>query len=175
MGMYFFMIELFSGKLNSINKFKEIFNIPVIGEFNKKRKSKIDNWILKIGNRISTSLLDEDARIQLISEIVQNLAANNENIKSDSNISVYVLGTSMNNVYDYYSSKIEKATSDSSIKMIAGKDILSDIRTVKNINQFQYVLILEQFGVSKYDKIEDEINILKQLNKKVIGAIVVGI
>ena len=161
-------MDLMSKRLYSEREIQKEFNLRCFAGENilPKKKNVIDRLI---DNMYSTKheLTDEEWVDYVISRIGR------ENISENR---ILLTGSILNGSVLSDCEKLNKMTEKNDAGTVAlclGKSVISDAETMREIEDFQSVIIVERIGQSELPLIREEIDIIKGLNKRVLGFILV--
>lgn len=158
---------LMSDKLVNEKELKRRYGIMVLGVFSRQNKKRafgfIDRWLDKIEGIASREMEDE--------KTFDVAAANAMNyMEQDSVKDVLLVGT-------VESDKLEKIRAGlsavlGSTALSVGGNLGKDAQAIKKAASCDAVIIVEQRGRSMFGGIEQELDLVRSLDKKVIGCIV---
>lgn len=156
---------LLSDKVYSARDLRGRFGIKVLGELpNSKSKYSIciDRWLMRMeGRRVN---LNTEKEYALIAANIQNLAFPVQSIILTGNAAERYSKSVRDNLASYLTDT----------EIIAGANVLEDVETLKELSQCDAVILLEETQFSTFNMIEDELSAINDLNKKVIGVILMG-
>lgn len=158
---------LMSDKLVSEKELKRRYGIMVLGVFSKHNKKRafafIDRWLDKLEGTSAREM--EDSRT------FEVVAANAINyIEQDSIRDVILVGTVENEKLEQVHTGL--AAMLGSVELTVGGNLGKDASAIKKAASCDAVVIVEQRGNSMFSGIEQELDLVRSLGKKVIGCIV---
>lgn len=158
------VVFLMSDKLSSEKELKNRFGLKVLGVFAQKRKKRafsgIDNWLDRMEGKIGTA---EE-------KVYEVLAVNVENYKEDSG-KLMLTGTVNDAVLQDIAGKLRPMLKG--IDLQVASDMNESAATLKQLPDCDGIILVEERGNSKFAGIEQEIEVIKNLKKKIIGCIVI--
>lgn len=163
---------MFAGKMNSVRELQQNVEICVLGTMDKKHNYKffeiVDKLIYRIKNR-NEKRLDPDQELNLIATRI-SLVAKKNGVKE-----VYLTGTGIEQRIDCeLLRKLCYETGRLDVKLFGGKDIVYDVEALVNAVRVKNVIMIEETQISKYRDIVRELQICKEQNINVLGAIIVA-
>jgi capsular polysaccharide biosynthesis protein len=173
--MYFSIVAFMSSRLRSVKALKYRYGIMIIGEFNKKRKSIIDKWLLKKFNWIKDNSSDDDKIYRVYNNIEETIKKSNVSEGTNLNQSVLVIGSSLTSSAEDFKKQFIESSKQVNLDFVIGNDIINNKQVGELLSQYQYVILIEQFRESKFDNIEKEIELLKRYHNTLLGCIVLDI
>ncbi len=151
---------LMSGKPYSAKELRNRYRLKILGVLSsKEKKGRIDGWLNRLEGRVYG---DADHEYELIAANIQNYAENVETL--------LVVGMAKESFISQTAEKL--AGRLEGIKVIFGGNLLQNSDTIKKLSAVDGVVLVEQCGVSAYEKIELEIEKVSDLEKLVIGSVV---
>lgn len=96
----------------------------------------------------------------------------NEDINDDK---LMIVGSILDKLNDEYG-KIDKLTerlNENDISVFVGKSVISDADTIQDMKQVQDIIIVEKVGLSELPLIKEEIDVINESGKRLIGFILV--
>lgn len=163
---------LFAVKLQEPGEVRSMFGIRLFGEISisseKKRfLSVIDKWILAIKNRRKKSMSMEK-QIKVISANIA-LSCRQQGIEC-----IYMTGSEYEKMDTEVLGKIKKELSVHGVKVKEGENIFYDAVSLQKGIEVGNILLVEQKGLSIYDEILNEINLVAEQKGNILGAVVLG-
>ncbi len=161
-GFFLCVIYVTDPKLRSADEFMSRFGIKILGAYNKEEKKNkftgIDNWINRIeGNK-------KNSREDVLKRIIANIS-----IYVEKDQMVLLTGTVEPDILK----NIESELKDNFNKLTfeAGSDMNRNPETLTRLPYINSVILVERCGVSKYKDIKSQIETINNLDKKIIGCI----
>ena len=165
-----FITNLTSDKLTDVKIFRGRYNIKMLGSIKqmvkKRRFGFIDGWLNKLEG-ISSAIIEEDEQIKIICAKIR-AALSFE--KMDSN-KILLTGSIDYAKINDVCSKLNKELSNSQIEIQSGANIRYNSTTVDCLQQCEMVVIIEEINHSRYEEISEQLINIADLDKSVIGAI----
>lgn len=154
---------LMSDKLYSSKELKNRFGIKTLGVFSPEGKKrafmKIDKWLDRLEHKADMSEADT----------YEVIAINVENYKDDCS-KILVTGTVeleiLQDVATELSSKCE------TLKLTAAADMNKSPSTLKMLSEYEGIILVEKRGRSIIGEIQKELDVIENLQKKVVGCII---
>ena len=157
------VIFLMSDKVYSSKELKNRYGVKVLGALPSKTcKCPVDRWLNKLEGRVFEA--DEAVRNGLIAQNVCNGLGEMKKI--------LVAGTVDAARVDALAKALASELPE--ITIISGGNMLKDVETLKKLPECDGVVLVEECGVSKYGDIALEIEKVKDLEKSVVGCVVIG-
>jgi len=165
------LVNLLNDKLINIEKFRECYNIRLIGVISNPTKKKafnfIDRWLNKLVGVVDN--VDENEQIKIICANLKAILLN-RNIE---NTKTMLTGTIDISKINDICTKISKELSDSRIEFKTGNNINYSSNTINDIQEYDSIVIIEEINCSSNKEISKQIINIKNFNKKIIGAIII--
>lgn len=152
-----------NGKLNSDKDLKERFGLKLLGCFAQKRTkrpfSRVDEWLDRLEGR-------ENISDGLVCEMI---AANIHNF-ADKGSSVFLTGTVKEEILQDLVIKLKEKLPE--LKLGFGADMTREVSTLREISEYDAIILVEARAESRYRKIEREVETILNMKKNIIGYIV---
>jgi capsular polysaccharide biosynthesis protein len=165
-------INLLSDRLTGTKELRDRFNIRILGEIKKKRKKKffgfIDLWLEKMEGKVSSNM----AEVEEIKRVCANIKAV-LHMEKYGNSKVMLTGTANINKIIGICDKLNKEMTESHVQIISGANICYTASTIESIQDCGSVVIVEEINNSTYTEITKQIININDLNKKIIGAVLI--
>lgn len=163
---------LFTAKLQDSGEIRSMYGIRLFGEITvsseKKRfLSAVDKWILSIKNRRKKSM-PMDKQMKVVSANIA-LSCRQQGIDC-----IYVTGSEYEKLDTEILDKIKKEIFAQGIKVKEGENMFYDAVSLQNGIEVGNILFVEQKGLSIYDEILNEINLVTEQKGNILGAVVIG-
>jgi len=165
-------VFLMSDRLLGTKELRSRYNLRVLGIMERSSKKRlfgfIDQFINKLVGISNVKIEEKEA----VKRICANLKAflTMENI---SNCNIMLTGTTdIKNIEALYN-KISSELMISAGKLMFGGNISYTAETINKVADCNAIVIVEEIGQSTYTEITKEIENIKDLNKKVIGIIII--
>lgn len=164
MAVFFICVAfLMSDRLSSEKELKKRFGLKILGVFAQKRKkfafSGIDNWLDRLEGK--NNMMEE--------RVYEVMAVNVENYKEDSS-KLMLTGTVEDAALQDIAGKLRPMLNG--IELQVASDMNESPATLKQLPECDGVILVEERGSSKITGIEQEIEVIKNLKKKIVGCIV---
>ena len=161
---------LFTARLQSSDEIRTLYNLRLLGEIavpSQKNHflSGIDGMLLALKNRKKKKLSME----QQIKIIAANIALSCRQQKIDC---IYMTGSEYENVNADILNLLKKELSSQNVKLKEGGSIYYDTESLKQSSEIGNIVLVEQKELSIYDEISHELNLAKEQNTYILGAIV---
>lgn len=165
------LIIMLSDKIFSIKDFKRCYNLSILGVLQSKQKKRIfgfiDRWLNQLeGN---ANLVDESVSIQSINSKI-NSYMKTAKIQGGS---VVITGTTDYETIELVSKKMIEEMKGS-YKLIAGGNVTYDAKTIELVDDCNAIVIIEKVGKSTFTEITKELENIINLDRKIIGVIIVA-
>lgn len=159
------VIFLMTDKVYSSKELKNRCRVKILGALpvhSGKKMCAIDAWL----NRLEGRVFEQDEKLNY-----GLLAANIQNYTADMK-TLLVTGTVG---ADAIASVAEKLKAEmSGVQVISGGSMLKEMETLKKLPGCDGVVLVEQSHVSRYSEIELEMEKARDLDKTIVGCIVIG-
>lgn len=161
---------IFTAKLQTSEEIRVLYGVRLFGEVSisdrKKRfLSIIDDKILALKNR-KKKKMTADQQIKVLSA---NIALSCKQRDIDC---IYLTGSEYENVDKTILDKMKKELSLKNIKVKEGGSISYDAVSLQSGIEIGHILFVEQTGLSIYDEIYKEINLVKEQHSDILGFVV---
>ena len=165
--MVFFICVAFlmSDSLVSDKELKRRYNIMVLGTFKKQEKKKAFSFV----DRILDNMEGVSKREMEDSRTFEVIAANTLNYV-DGIKNILLIGTVDNTDLLHIQSEIVSLLPG--VTLTVGGNVCKDAQTIKTLASSDAVIIVEKRNQSSFGSIEQELDLVSSLNKKIIGSIV---
>lgn len=154
---------LFNGKLNIDNELKDRYGLKLLGSFPEKNEKKVfsafDLWI----NKLQAKSINADELIYAIIAVKISKYI----FKEDS---IYLTGCIEQNLLNKVANSLQLNLKN--VKIACGSDLINNVTTFNSISEFNKIILIEKRNYSKINYIEKEIEELHNLNKVIVGYIV---
>ncbi|MDR1769717.1 MAG: hypothetical protein LBS02_03620 [Hungatella sp.] len=152
-----------NGKLSSDNDLKDRFGLKLLGSFAQKRTKRsfscVDDWLDRLEGR-------ENISDHLVCEMI---AANINNFV-DKGSSVFLTGTVKEETLQDLVIKLKEKLPE--FKLGFGADVTREVSTLREISEYDSIILVEARAESRYRVIEREVETILNMKKNVIGYIV---
>ena len=157
------VVFLMSDKLNSEKELKNRFGLKVLGVFAQKRKKRafsgIDNWLDRLEGK--SGMAEE--------RVYEVLSVNVENYKEGSS-KLMLTGTVNDELLQDIAKKLSPLLKGTILSVASNMN--ESAATLKLLPECDAVILVEERGNSKFPEIEQELEVIRNLKKNVIGCIV---
>ena len=163
---------IFASKLQSSEEIRNLYGMRLLGEIEpleqKKRfLSVIDNLILNLRNRGKKKIAPEQ-QIKLISASVA-LSCRQQGIDS-----IYMTGSEYDKVDKGIVDRLKKELSGQKIRVQDGSNMLCDASSLQAGVENGHIVLVEQKGLSTYEGIYAERDLVKEYKGEILGVVVLG-
>lgn len=168
---YVFLICILNGKLQIIDDVNTMYGVPELGVIPEDKSSKkifafVDNWILKIRDWNKRKFAPEKA-IGLAAAAVK-IAAKKEGLEE-----ICCIGCDMQAHALKVADAIHTALKEENISMRVINNILYDQEAMEQLLSARGAFLLEKAEGTLYNEVENELEILRRQDIKVLGIIVI--
>lgn len=162
--------SVFASKLQSTEEMESMYGVRLLGEVDvpgqkKRLLSGIDNLILKLKNK-GKKKIEFNQQIKIISANVA-LSCQQQGIDC-----IFITGSEYDKVDKKILDKLKAELSAQNLKVQDGGNMLYDVASLQAGVKIGHILLLEQQGVSTYDEISAELDLMKGHQAGIIGVIV---
>lgn len=160
---YICAVFLMSDKVNSEKEMKNRFGLKLLGVFaqmpKKRAFSGIDRWLDRLEGK---SFKKPEEVYEIVAANVRNYMEENQNI-------MLLGGASMDRM-----SEIAKELKDRmpELEIQIGQDMGTSAETLKRLPGAGQVILVEERGVSQYQEIQNQVELIRSLDKAIVGCIV---
>ncbi len=164
---------IFAVRLQSSEEMGRLYGVRLLGEIavpgNGKKRflSVIDDFILRLKNRRKKKTTT-DQQIEVISA---NVALSCKKHGFDS---VFMTGSEYERADKALLDKLKQKLKGCGIKIQDGGNMLYDVPSLNAGMENGHIILVEQLGMSTYDEIYAELNLIKEYQGEVLGVIVLG-
>ncbi|MDO4460277.1 MAG: hypothetical protein Q4C42_09440 [Clostridia bacterium] len=163
-GVYF-LIYIFGRNIRNEDDIREVFGVRVLGTVNAGEKKKlfgfIDRWLGKLFYKRRYVYSNEERYEMITSGARISMAKNNLS-------KVFVTGVSADEDSRKFAEKLAETLGANS-----GKSVLDDPVSLEKMSESDGIVLVERIGESSFDDIRKELELVKENNIKVIGAVVI--
>ena len=161
---------IFTAKLQTSEEIRVLYGVRLFGEVSISDRKKrflpaIDDKILALKNR-KKKKMTKDQQIKIVSA---NIALSCKQRDIDC---IYLTGSEYENVDKTILDKMKKELSLKNIKVKEGGSISYDAVSLQSGIEIGHILFVEQTGMSIYDEIYKEINLVKEQHSDILGFVV---
>nr|WP_024837323.1 hypothetical protein [Clostridium sp. 12(A)] len=161
--LFLCLIYVINPKLYSADKFVSRFGIKIFGEYPKEEKNRklsgVDNWLNKIEGKQIFS------REAVLKRIIASIS-----IYTEKDQTIFLTGTIALDLLKSIESELKGTFSN--LTFVVGPDINRNPETLTKLPTIDVVILVEKYGVSKYKDIDNQIETIYSLDKKIIGCII---
>lgn len=159
---------LLCGKLMDSDELNDRYGILLLGDYYAPlhaHPNRIDRWIDRMNG------ITEDKRSV---ESVYALSAANimAQVGTAKNSKLLLMGNAKSEDFDAAATALSEKLCLSGIDVIAAGNVNESASAIEKLQQTEQVVLIEQRGASRQQDIQKELLILRKLEKKIIGAIV---
>lgn len=160
---YICAVFLMSDKVNSEKEMKNRFGLKLLGVFaqmpKKRAFSGIDRWLDRL----------EGKSFKKPEEVYEIVAANVRNYMEENRNIMLLGGASMDRM-----SEVAKELKDRmpEIEIQIGQDMGTSAETLKRLPGAGQVILVEERGVSQYQELQNQVELIRSLDKAIVGCIV---
>lgn len=163
---------IFTSKLQSSSEIGSMYGVHFLGEIEISERKKrvlsvIDTLIISFWNRGKKKVTAEQ-QIKLISTNIMLLCRQNGIDR------IYLTGSEYERADKVVLDKLKKELSKQNIIVQDGGNMLYDAASLQSGMESGNLVLVEQKGQSGYEEIYQELNMVKQYQKNVLGVIVLG-
>lgn len=152
-----------NGKLKSDNDLKDRFGLKLLGAFAQKRTkrslSRVDDWLDRLEGRENIS---DDLAYEMIAANINNLV--------DKGSSVFLTGAVKEDTLQDLVMKLKETLPE--FKLGFGADMTREVSTLREISEYDTIILVESRAESRLRKIEKEVDTIINMKKNVIGYII---
>lgn len=162
---------IFASKLQTAKEINGRFGLRLLGAIemsgNQKKRflSSVDNFLLKLKNRRRREVA-VDRQLEVIAA---NIILSCKQREIDS---IYMTGSEYEKVDKSTLDKLKKEVSKQKIKILDGGNIMYDAVSMQSAMEISHVVLIELKGISAYNEIDKEVDLLEQYHANILGVIV---
>ena len=159
---------LLCGKLMDSDELNDRYGILLLGDYYAPlhaHPNRMDRWIDRMSG------ITEDKRSV---ESVYALSAANimAQVGTEKNPKLLLMGNAKSEDFDAAATALSEKLCSSGIDVIVAGNVNESASAIEKLKQTEQVVLIEQRGTSRQQDIQKELLILRKLEKKIIGAIV---
>ena len=167
--VYCYVLQyLGSGKLISSDEMQDRYGIPVMAAY-KAPMCKQPNALDKFINRIYGISEHKSCLSDVYALAASNVMAHMEKAES---VKILLAGNAGAEVFDCTVSEMREKLNDYDVEVIAAGNINENGDAIQKLQIAENIVLVEQSGVSRTKDIKKELQTLRDLNKEIVGAIV---
>ena len=167
MALFYAMQYMVSGKLMSCNYLNDNYGLMVMAEYHEpvgKRLNKVDKLISRM-----SGITEENQSL----ECVYSLAAANIAVQTKNSASKILLsGNADTAAFDDAATALKEKLQVTGLEIVSAGNINSSVAAVQKLQDADKVVLIEQLGVSHLQDIKKELQMLRELEKDILGVIV---
>lgn len=161
---------IFAAKLQLSEEVSSLYGIRLLGEIQTESMKKgflsgIDGFILGLKNR-GKKKISQEQQIKVIATSV-SLFCRQQGVDS-----IYITGSEYEKADKAVLEKLKKEFAGQKIKVQDGGSILYDADSMQAGIENGNIVLVEQKGISNYDEIYAELDLLKECHSNILGAVV---
>ena len=165
-----FMAYIFNNKIRTTDSFQEMYAVVHLGRIaapeRKRFLGAIDRWILKLRYHGRRRFSPEEA-VGLTTMAVK-MEAKKHNVKN-----VYLIGCNLVGAAEQVCTQIKSALAKEQIDVCVLNNVLYDAEAMGRLESAEAAVLVETAGVTMYDEITQELQLLNRQKIEVLGGIVV--
>ena len=165
-----FVNYIFNNKIRSIDNFQGLYSIPQLGDVTMSGRKRflgvIDRWILKMRYHGRRRFSPEEAVGLTIMAV--KMEAQKHNVKN-----VYLIGCNLVGAAEQVCTQIKSALAKEQIDVCVLNNVLYDAEAMGRLESAEAAVLVETAGVTMYDEITQELQLLNRQKIEVLGGIVV--
>ena len=159
---------LLCGKLMDSDELNDRYGILLLGDYYAPlhaHTNRIDRWI----DRMSGITEDKRSVERVYALSAANIMAQ---VDVEKNSKLLLMGNAKSEDFDAAATVLSEKLCSSGIDVIAAGNVNESASAIEKLQQADRVVLIEQRGASRQQDIQKELLILRRLEKKIIGAIV---
>lgn len=153
------VVFLMSNKLDSEKEIKSRYGLRVLGVFSKHQRNRIDRWLDRLQGK----------KYRQPAEVYEMIAANIENYITNTD-NLMISGVTSGEGIEQIAQELRMRIPDLEIQV--AENIGNSAETLKLLPKAGQFILVEERGVSRHDEIQNQIEMIKSLDKKILGCIV---
>lgn len=165
-----FMAYIFNNKIRTTDSFQEMYAVVHLGRIaapeRKRFLGAIDRWILKMRYHGRRRFSPEEAVGLTIMAV--KMEAQKHNVKN-----VYLIGCNLVGAAEQVCTQIKSALAKEQIDVCVLNNVLYDAEAMGRLESAEAAVLVETAGVTMYDEITQELQLLNRQKIEVLGGIVV--
>lgn len=159
---------LLCGKLMDGDELNDHYGILLLGDYYAPlhaHTNRIDRWI----DRMNGITEDKQSVERVYALSAANIMAQ---VDTEKNRKLLLMGNAKSEDFDAAATALSEKLCLSGIDVIAAGNVNESASAIEKLQQAEQVVLIEQRGASRQQDIQKELLILRKLEKKIIGAIV---
>lgn len=165
-----FMAYIFNNKIRTTDSFQEMYAVVHLGRIaapeRKRFLGAIDRWILRLRYHGRRRFSPEEAVGLTIMAV--KMEAQKHNVKN-----VYLIGCNLVGAAEQVCTQIKSALAKEQIDVCVLNNVLYDAEAMGRLESAEAAVLVETAGVTMYDEITQELQLLNRQKIEVLGGIVV--
>lgn len=167
MALFYAMQYIFSGKLMTCDYLNDNYGLMVMADYHapvRKHPDSIDQLIARMNG------ITEDKQSL---ECVYALGAANITARMKNNASeILLLGNADTSAFDDAATALKEKLQVTGLEVVTAGNINSSVAAVQKLQDANKVVLIEQLGVSRLQDIKKEFQMLRKLEKDILGVII---
>ena len=164
------IVYIFNNKIRITDSFQEMYSVVHLGRIAAPERKRflgvIDRWILKLRYHGRRRFSPEEA-IGLTTMAVK-MEAKKHNVKN-----VYLIGCNLVGAAEQVCTQIKSALAKEQIDVFVLSNVLYDAEAMGRLESAEAAVLVETAGVTMYDEITQELQLLNRQKVEILGGIVV--
>lgn len=166
-----FVLYVINARVRITDKLQELYSIPQLGTIAKNEKSTkflgfIDDGIIYLRDYNKRKFTKEEA--QNLAEVAVKIAAEKGSLNT-----VYLIGCDLKEQTIVVCEQIKTYLNEDNIHVEILNNVLYNVQAMSILQAAQGVVLVERAGSTLYAEIAQELELLKRLDIKVLGGIIV--
>ena len=164
------IVYIFNNKIRITDSFQEMYSVVHLGRITAPERKRflgmIDRWILKMRYHGRRRFSPEEA-VGLTTMAVK-MEAKKHNVKN-----VYLIGCNLVGAAEQVCTQIKSALAKEQIDVFVLSNVLYDAEAMGRLESAEAAVLVETAGVTMYDEITQELQLLNRQKVEILGGIVV--
>lgn len=165
-----FIVYIFNNKIRITDSFQEMYSIVHLGRITAPERKRflgiIDRWILKMRYHGRRRFSPEEA--VGLTTMAAKMEAKKHNVKN-----VYLIGCNLVGAAEQVCTQIKSALAKEQIDVFVLSNVLYDAEAMGRLESAEAAVLVETAGVTMYDEITQELQLLNRQKVEILGGIVV--
>lgn len=158
------VVFLMSDKLNSEKELKNRFGLRILGVFEPVQKKRvfagIDKWLNRLEGKVSRKP----------AEVYEIMAVNVKNYMKAGK-KIMILGSASNEKMSEIAEELKRRVDG--IEIQVGQDMEHYAETLSLLPEAGQIILVEERGQSKFEEIQSQVEVIRSLDKDIIGCVVI--
>lgn len=168
MALYYAMQYIVSGKLMSCNYLNDNYGLMVLADYHAPIRNRL-NSMDKLITRMNGISEDKQSLECVYALGAANIAAQMKKINASN---ILLSGNAKASDFDDVATALKEKLQVTGLEVVSAGNINENVAAVQKLQDADKVVLIEQLGVSRLQDIKKELQMLRKLDKDILGVIV---